>query len=169
MMSNTKKLVLAGVLVAIGLLLPSVFHFVVPSLARTLSPLHLPAFFAGFLLGGPWGLAVGLITPLLSSLLTGMPPLFPMGVSMMVEIGLYGLISGLLIKEYKIKNIIVVLLLAILVGRLGFTITMNSINGIINPVAWSIGLYTNIVAGIPAIILQCILIPLLIPRLKKVL
>lgn len=168
-MSNTKKLVLAGILVAIGLLLPSLFHFVVPSLARALSPLHLPAFFAGFLLGGPWGLAVGLITPLLSSLLTGMPPLFPMGVSMMVEIGLYGLISGLFIKKHKIGNVLIVLLVAILIGRLGFTITMNGINGIIDPIAWSLGLYTNIVAGIPAIILQCILIPLLIPRLKKVL
>lgn len=168
-MSNTKKLVLAGILVAIGLLLPSLFHFVVPSLARALSPLHLPAFFAGFLLGGPWGLAVGLITPLLSSLLTGMPPLFPMGVSMMVEIGLYGLISGLFIKKYKIGNVLIVLLVAILIGRLGFTITMNGINGIIDPISWSLGLYTNIVAGIPAIILQCILIPLLIPRLKKVL
>lgn len=167
-MSNTKKLVLAAALIAIGLLLPSIFHFVVPGLANVLSPLHLPAFFGGFLLGGPWGLIVGALSPLLNSLLTGMPPMFPIAIAMMVEIGIYGLVSGWLIKKVNIVNVLVCLVVAILFGRLGFVITLNSLLGVYNPIVWMTGLYANIIAGIPAIILQCILIPLLIPSIKKI-
>ena len=41
-------------------------------------PMHLPVLLAGFFLGPRFGLLVGIITPLLSSLLTGMPPLLPL-------------------------------------------------------------------------------------------
>ena len=38
---------------------------------------HFPVLLCGFVLGGPWGLAVGFAAPLLRSVLFGMPPMFP--------------------------------------------------------------------------------------------
>ncbi|MGI6362987.1 MAG: ECF transporter S component [Bacillota bacterium] len=95
--STTKKIVLAGLFLALGLLLPSLTGQI-PSIGKRLLPMHIPVLLAGFALGGPYGLIVGLITPVLRSALFGMPPLFPNAAAMSFELAAYGLLAGLLYK-----------------------------------------------------------------------
>ncbi|HBK84697.1 MAG TPA: ECF transporter S component, partial [Firmicutes bacterium] len=60
--------------------------------------MHLPVLICGFVCGWPYGLAVGFISPLLRTMLFGMPP-FPMvAVPMAFELAAYGLLTGLLYK-----------------------------------------------------------------------
>ena len=63
-----------------GFVLPMVTGHL-PQVGNMLCPMHFPILLCGFVLGGPWGLAVGFAAPLLRSVLFGMPPMFPIAIS----------------------------------------------------------------------------------------
>ena len=115
---STKKIVLGGLLLALGLVLPFLTGQI-PKIGQMLLPMHLPVLIAGFVLGSPWGLAIGLLTPVLRSLLFGMPPMFPSAVVMGFELAAYGFFSGLFHKLLPQKNIFIYisLILAMVLGR----------------------------------------------------
>lgn len=91
---STGTLTGTALLLALGVVLPIVFH-AIPLGGRVFLPMHLPTFVAGLVLGPVAGLVVGVGSPLLSALLTGRPSVFYM-VPMIFELGTYGLIAGLL-------------------------------------------------------------------------
>ena len=78
--------------------------------------MHIPVLLCGMLCGGAYGAAVGAIVPLLSSLLTGMPPIFPVAPAMMFELCAYGLLSGLFYHSLR-RNVYLSLIGAMLGGR----------------------------------------------------
>ena len=93
-MAETKKMAVGGLLIAVGILLPQVFHLAGGSAMGTLFlPMHLPVLLGGFLLGPLFGGTVGLLTPLVSCLLTGMPAAAVLP-TMAVELLVYGLAGG---------------------------------------------------------------------------
>ena len=61
--SSVRKLVLSGLFLALGLVLPFL-TMQIPSIGSMLLPMHIPVLICGFVWAGN-GLAVGLITPLL--------------------------------------------------------------------------------------------------------
>ena len=61
--SKTRKLVMAALCVALGLILPTVFH-AVPNAGSIFLPMHLPVLLCGFICGWPYGLVCGALTPL---------------------------------------------------------------------------------------------------------
>ena len=71
--STTRSLVLAALFLALAFVLPMITGHV-PQVGNMLCPMHFPILLCGFVLGGPWGLAVGFIAPLVRSVLFGMPP-----------------------------------------------------------------------------------------------
>ena len=85
------------IMLALALVLPFLTGQI-PEIGSMLCPMHLPALLCGFMCGWPWGLAVGLISPLLRSVIFGMPPMFPTAVSMAFEMAAYGAVSGLLYR-----------------------------------------------------------------------
>ena len=132
--------------------------------------MHIPVLLSGFVLGPAYGLGVGVITPLLSSILTGMPPLVtpvPMAVIMIFELGAYGMVSGLLNKKFKL-NMICSLLGSMLAADccrdscccdficFGFNLG--------NPVIYVWG---GIITGLPGIVIQLIVVPAFLTLLKK--
>ena len=98
--STTKKMVYAGVLLAVGILLPFLTAQI-PSLGSRMLPMHIPVLLAGFICGWPYGLVIGFILPLFRSVLFGMPPMFPTALAMAFELAVYGAVTGIL---YKILN-----------------------------------------------------------------
>ena len=72
--SATHDLVLAALFLALAFVLPMITGHV-PQIGNMLCPMHFPVLLAGFVLGGPWGLALGFAAPLLRSVLFGMPPM----------------------------------------------------------------------------------------------
>lgn len=99
---NNKKITFAGMFLALALLLPFLTGQI-PQIGNALSPMHIPVLLCGFVCGGPLGLVVGFIAPLLRYMLFGMPPIFPTGIAMAFELAIYGLAAGLLYKRLPKK------------------------------------------------------------------
>ena len=57
--STTRDLVLAALFLALAFVLPMITGHV-PQIGNMLCPMHFPVLLAGFVLGGPWGLALAL-------------------------------------------------------------------------------------------------------------
>jgi hypothetical protein len=70
-----RHLSLAALFVGLGVLIPMLFHAV--GLGSVFLPMFLPLAVAGFYLPLGAAIAVGVLTPLVSALATGMPPLSP--------------------------------------------------------------------------------------------
>ena len=118
MKADIKKLVLAGVFLALCLLLPFVTGQI-PQIGAALSPMHIPVLLCGFVCGWPYGLVVGFVAPLLRFMLFGMPPIFPTGIAMAFELATYGALTGILyhLLPKKTPFIYVSLLLSMTAGR----------------------------------------------------
>ena len=96
-MSQVKRLIFAGLCVALGVVLPIALHSVANA-GSIFLPMHIPVLLCGLICGWPYGLACGVLAPILSHLITGMPPaaILP---GMLFELAVYGLVSGLMMKE----------------------------------------------------------------------
>lgn len=164
-----KKIILASIFIAFGIILP----FLTGNnqeLGNMLSLMHIPVLLAGVLLGFKYGLIVGLITPILRSLIIGMPPMLPIALSMMFELAGYGFFIGLfyMLLPKKEINIQISLILAMLLGRVFWGIAAF----IFYPMAgWNFSfkmfLNAGFVTSLPGIVLQLILIPILLVHLKN--
>lgn len=168
-MTPVTKCVTTAVLMALCVILPMALHFI-PNAGVLLSPMHLPVLLCGFICGWPYGLACGLIGPLLSGMITGMPPMGPVLYGMMIELAVYGLVSGLLMKFIHtgkaILDLYICLIIAMLAGRI--------VGGLAKALVFSAGSYSfkawataYFVSSLPGIVLQLILIPILYLALQK--
>ena len=167
-MINIKKLVTAAMCIALGIILPIAFH-AVPNAGGTFLPMHIPVLLCGIICGPIYGLACGLLTPFLSSLMTGMPPMAYLP-SMLCELAVYGLVSGLLMQlvhtKKNILDIYISLAGAMLCGRLVY--------GVLNALIFRAGAYSMaiwmtsaFVTSLPGIIIQVIAIPALVFALQR--
>ncbi len=103
-MSHTKKTVFSAIMVSVGILLPLVFH-AIPNAGAIFAPMHLPVLVAGFICGPLYGILVGLICPLLSFIMTGMPNAAYLP-NMMVELFFYGGCTGLFFRLIKTRFLV---------------------------------------------------------------
>ena len=79
------KLVLSGLFLALAFVLPFLTGQG-PEIGNMLCPMHIPVLLCGFICGWPYGLLIGFLSPLLRSLILGMPPMFPKAVCMALEL-----------------------------------------------------------------------------------
>lgn len=164
---TTKFLIRCSLFCALGVLFPMIFHLFGAVSGQTFLPMHIPVLIAGLVTSAPCGLIVGVLSPFLSCLLTEMPSFFKMPF-MCIELGVYGLTSGLFMKLFgkRVKSetarIYLSLVCAQICGRLANLIcTYFAIHvlGISNP-AISVKLcLLSVPAGFIGIIIQLILIP----------
>ena len=165
--SYVKKMVFAAVCIALCVVLPIAFH-AIPNAGTVFLPMHIPVLLCGLACGWPFGLVTGLLGPLLSSVITGMPPA-AMLPSMMVECATYGLVTGLMMLFVRTKHMTADLYISMITAMiLGRTVSGLSKALIFTPgtpaFAW---VTTSLVSGIPGIVLQLVLMPLVILALTK--
>ena len=117
--SPARDLVLAALFLALAFVLPMITGHV-PQVGNMLCPMHFPVLLAGFVLGGPWGLALGFLAPLLRSVLFGMPPLYPIAIAMAFELATYGAVAGWMYKKVRhtLPMMYAALVTAMVAGRL---------------------------------------------------
>lgn len=165
--NKTKELAFGGMFIIIGVLLPMIFHSFGVSGSIVL-PMHIPVLISGFILSPVIALIVGGITPILSFLLTGMPPLFPSCLLMCFELSTYALVVSVL-KEGTKLNIYCILTISMILGRVVFGLVFFVFSIIfnlnINVIESIIG---GIITGIPGILIQIIFIPPVVIFIKKV-
>ncbi len=130
---RTRKMTYSAMLLALAVLMPRVAGLI-PDIGKTLNLMHIPVLLCGFLCGWPWGLAVGFIAPLLSSLINSMPKIFPDAVVMAFELGAYGLIAGLMYmllpRKLGVGRIYIALLTAMIAGRVVYGIVYLFLTGL---------------------------------------
>ncbi len=163
------NLILSGIFIALGIVLPIVFH-AIPNGGSVFLPMHLPVLIAAFFLPPAYACAVGALTPLLSSFITGMPPMapIPIAVIMAFELLTYALVVSLLRKiVYKYRNNLlsplIALVPAMIIGRVVAGLVMFllvTVFGVKGPAPVTY-VWGAIVTGIPGIAIQIVLIPLL--------
>lgn len=165
-MNKNKQIVTAGVLIAFGIILPITFHTFQMGGAVFL-PMHIPILLGGFLLSPFNAALVGVLTPILSSVMTSMPPFFPIGIQMVFELACYGYIISYIYKRRS--NILISLIMGMLAGRL--------VAGIVNYIlltqflakAFSIKTFltASFITSLPGILIQIVVIPIMVKLLEN--
>ncbi len=166
--TNTQKLIYTGICIAIGLILPQITKMVpVNNIGSIISPMHIPVLLSGFLCGIPYAAFCGFILPLLAFALTGMPPIYPVGLAMIFELATYGGVAAALYKITKGK-IYPSLIGAMLCGRVVMGVAYAIIFGIAGiPYGMATFVSAAFVTALPGIIIQLIVVPAIVYVLKK--
>ena len=161
-----RELVYAAVLLAVGILLPQVFHLL-GGLGAVLLPMHLGILLGAYFLSVPWCLALGVLTPLASMVLSGMPAA-PVSYAMAMELSVLGTSVALahkkgfqerfsLILGIGFSRIARILATWVLSVVLGFSFNIQAL------------LTALFVVGLPGLLLQLLLLPPLARRIRSVL
>ena len=170
--NDIRSYVLTALFVTLAVFVPWIFHQFHLA-GATFLPMHIFVLIAGLLFGWRAGLITGLLTPLVSHFISGMPVLNVLP-QIMIELSAYGLIAGILRQKYNLRPIWA-LLGAIAGGRMALLLAMLVIYLIagqsysplgpeVNPFAsfWSV-----IKQGWPGIAMQLISIPVIVWLVEK--
>lgn len=169
---KTKKITMGALCLALSLLLPQIFHMIGMQQAGSIFlPMHLPVFIGGLLLGPIYGLFLGIFAPILSFIMIGMPGSQRV-FYMMSELAAYGFFSGLLFHFIKFQNktvgLYVSLIGAMIAGRLVYGCVLSIATYLFNiPVGGFQAMLFSITTGIPGIIIQLLLIPIVVRLVEK--
>lgn len=142
-------------LASAALLLPAAAHLTgLP--VRQLLPMHWPALFVGLCYGWRSGAVIGLLAPITSFLISGMPPAFMLP-AMTVELAAYGFLAGFS-REYLRLNYFLSMAVALVGGRIVFLGIALAFGSIVQP--FYEYLMAAMLPGLPAAIAQLILLSL---------
>ena len=167
-MTIVKKSIITAVCASLCVVLPMAFH-AIPNAGSIFLPIHIPVLLAGLICGWPFGMASGLIGVLLSNLFTGMPPMIFLP-NMLIELAVYGLVTGLmmaLVRTGKLYfDLYISLVTAMLTGRVisGVYMALVFAPGNYSMAAWIAGYF---ITSLPGIIIQLILLPAIVFALEK--
>lgn len=167
-MTTVKKSIITAVCIALCYVIPLMFHGI-QNAGSIFCPMHIPVFICGLICGWPYGLLCGIAGPLLSSALTGMPPVAILP-SMMVELAVYGAAAGLMMKLVHTKStyadLYISLITAIVCGRVlaGVAKALIFARGSYSMAAW---VAANVVTSWPGTVIQLVFIPSIVFALMK--
>ena len=165
--NSVKNMTLTAVCVALCVVLPIAFHSI-PNAGSVFLPMHIPVLICGMICGWPYGLLCGFMGPLLSSAITGMPPIAILP-AMMVECGTYGMVSGLMLNLVRTKStygdLYIALVVAMLAGRVlsGIAKALVFMPGM----AMSAWIAASFITALPGILIQLVFLPSVVVTLMK--
>jgi hypothetical protein len=161
---NLRALVISAMMAALALTLPMAFHVV--GLGSSFLPLFLPLLINGFLVPLPWAVFTGIVSPLASAFLTGMPPLYPPIALVMSAEGavLAGVAAGLF--GFMKPRVWAPLIASVVLGRCTMLVLTWQLAGVFGlPTAFSAG--ASLVHGLPGVALECSVVPLVVRLLLR--
>ena len=170
----TVKASIALGVVALAVILPQLLHLALGSSGGVAwLPMYLPVLIGGCLLGWAWGLGVGIMSPIVSFLITlsfGNPmPALARLPFMIAELAVFATVSGLFSKKIAENSWMAfpAVLLAQVSGRTVFmllVLTFQSVTPFTPAVIWS-----QIQAGLLGMVLQAVAVPFIIIGLSTLL
>lgn len=170
-MSKIKKACICAISIALCYVLPVALHSF--GLGSILSPMHIPVLLCGLVCGGFYGAFCGIAGPIVSSILSGMPPV-TMLFSMIPELVVYGLVTGALMKKVRtgslLPDVYISMAVAMVLGRIvggiakALFIAINATGDAFTLAIWATSYF---VGTLPGIVVHLILIPLLVTVLMK--
>lgn len=170
MKNNVKKLTLSAMFMALGLVLPFLTGQI-QQFGNMMLPMHFPVFLCALICGWQYGVAIGVILPILRYFMFGMPMIYPMGIAMAFELGSYAFVSGFIYGHSKWKCIVSLyrsLIMAMISGRLVWGLVEVILLGMGGKVfTWQMFISGAFLNAIPGIIIQLTLIPAIMVALNK--
>ena len=167
--NSIRGLTLAGLFLALAQILPF-FTSQIPQIDLMLLPMYIPVFLCGYLCGWSNGLMVGIISPIMRSVLFGAPPIGPYATAMSFELAVYGLLAGALRSMPFFKNfsVYVAISAAVVAGRICWGVVFVPLSGLgPNFSAWVAVMSSDFPFAIISAVVQMVLIPMIIVALKK--
>lgn len=166
-MTNTKKMVLCAVCIALCVVVPMAFH-AIPNGGTVFLPMHIPVLLCGMLCGWPLGGVCGLLGPLLSSVITQMPRAAVLP-GMMVECCVYGMVAGFLMGRVRTGKLYLDLYLSLVPAMLAGRVISGIAKALILAPGTSLTGWATVsfVTGLPGIAIQLLLIPALLYALTR--
>ena len=163
MRHSGRDLILGGMLLALAVVLPIAFH--AAGLGSAFLPMFFPMILAGFLTAPPVAMAVGLLSPLTSALLTGMPPFFPPTAFIMMAEGI--VLAGIpaFLRGKKGLPIFPVLLVTLLGDRLVLLAAVILISHLLELPAGVLGT-AAVIHGLPGMALILAVLPSMVKALE---
>lgn len=147
---------------AAALVLPVVFHAL--GLGSEFLPMFPPIIMAGCLTALPVGLTVGIFSPLVSAVLTGMPPFFPPIAWIMAIEGAVMVLAARWLTEKMHAGARTVVILVLLADRLVLLGAVLAVATWLDLPRGVLGL-VSVVRGAPGIIIMIVSLPPLIKTL----
>lgn len=163
----TVKSLVSAALIALAVILPQIVHAAIgaPGGVKWL-PMYLPVLIGGCLLGFKWGLAVGVLSPIVSFLITlACGNAMPVAVRlpyMIVELAVFAAVAGLFSKSISEKSRMAfpAVLLAAVAGRLTF-LAVAAMFQTVSPLSAAV-VWEQIQAGLPGLVLQAVIAPAIV-------
>lgn len=157
----TKLTFIFTMVLTLGIAIPNFVHYIGGQfLGRLLLPLPFIVILSGMLFGWEIGLLSGIGIPLISYLISGMPPMILLK-EMLLEVSIYGLLSGLLYRKLRV-NVFVSILIALLMGKLSLFVLYHFLNKLPTIV------FSSMTNTIPGLLLQIFILPFIIIKFEKV-
>lgn len=167
--ASTKRLVLASLFLAFGQILP-IFTAQIPQVDLMMLPAYIPVFLCGYICGWSNGLIVGLITPIMRSMLFGIPPMVPYATAKSLEFAAYGFLTGILRGRLPQKrlSLYIIIIVAMVAGRFIWGAVFIFLTGTTLTLPTWVTVMSGgfLFTGI-GITVQMILVPLVLAALKK--
>ncbi|MEF9941185.1 MAG: hypothetical protein RSA90_06895 [Lachnospiraceae bacterium] len=161
-----ENLVYSALFIALGLLIPRIFHVMGPNAGKMFLPMYYSVVLAALLLPMRFTIPVAVCTPILSYILTGMPAI-PMLYVLLCELVIYAIVANLLIRRY---NPYITVVIASLTGRVVNVCTVLFLAHVIGlpiPFAKTPILMGTMIMSVPGIVLQIVLIPMIYKRVGQ--
>jgi hypothetical protein len=124
-LNNVRAYLFESLFIILAASLPSICHLL-DAPVRYILPMHWTVILAGLVYGWKGGAIAGLLSPVVSFLITGMPFLVLL-TPMTAELVAYGLIAGILIEKVKL-NPFASIAISLLTGRIIFLLSIILLN-----------------------------------------
>lgn len=157
---------LAGMCLAISIVMPTVFHFAGPQGGKMFLPLFWGVAIAAFLLPVKYAVTVGILAPIVSHLVSAMPPI-PMLYFMLIELAIYAGAIHLLKRRLPAPAAI---LASLAISRTSYILVVSIAAVFFQlPPGFSgfTVLFGGVLVSLPGIIAQAVIIPIICHIYKR--
>lgn len=163
MTKRTELLTLSAMFMALAVLFPMLFHAV--GAGSVFLPMFWPVLAAAFFLNLPFALTVGILSPIVSTMLTGMPPISPPILHIIIiELSVLAVVTNLLYRNTS-WGVFWPALIGLLLSRIILFLVVLIIAPLLGlpPQIFSTAL---VLQGIPGVVAMLIVIPIIVSRIK---
>ncbi len=170
--TTTYKITIGALMAAFAVILPQIFHFTgIPQVGSVFLPMHIPVLISGFLLGPVYGMLIGIVSPIISMLITSMPTLERLPF-MIGELAVYGLVSGSMYHLFNFRSkklgTIFSLIVSMLAGRVFYALMLCVALWVFKlECGGYMAAVSATIQGVYGIVLQIIAIPPIVYAAKK--
>lgn len=161
---DIKNLTTSAFIITLGIVIPIVFHAV--GMGSVFLPMYWPLAAGAFFLIPRWAVVIGVVTPTLSFILTGMPPISPPVLPVMIgELAILTVTISYLGQKHMM-GVLWILIIGLILSKLVLIVAVWLISPLIGLPPGLITI-TSFVHGIPGTAIILFLVPLLIKRLTN--